>query len=156
MKLYYPSYASLIRNNNKATALCESCLLAISFLLLFRISVQNAKQPIIAYFGLQTVGDTASIGSNINLTCIMENAELGTFLKSGRPVTEGERITYLFQGSARGLNSSLEIVDVQRNDSGVYSCIAYNAGIIATREFVLKTGLPPFFVFNFSEFIFVK
>ncbi|XP_068696156.1 uncharacterized protein [Montipora foliosa] len=101
--------------------------------------VQNAKQPIIAYFGLQTVGNTASIGSNINLTCIIENAELGTFLKFGRPVTEDERITYLFQGSARGLNSSLEIGDVQRNDSGVYSCIAYNAGIIATREFVLKT-----------------
>ena len=65
---------------------------------------------------------------------------MGTFLKSGNPVTENERVTYLFQGSGNELYGNLEISQVKKDDSGVYTCVAYKAGIVVTREFVLKAG----------------
>ena len=65
---------------------------------------------------------------------------MGTFLKSGNPVAESERVTYLFQGSGNELYGNLEISEVKKNDSGVYTCVAYRAGIVVTKEFVLKSG----------------
>ncbi|XP_015772674.1 PREDICTED: uncharacterized protein LOC107350927 isoform X2 [Acropora digitifera] len=44
--------------------------------------VHSSKQPVITYFGLHNATGIAFIGNNINLTCTMENADLGTFLKS--------------------------------------------------------------------------
>ena len=70
----------------------------------------------------------------------MENTIVGTFLKSGNPVAENERVTYLFQGSGNELYGNLEISQVKKDDSGVYTCVAYKAGIVVTREFVLKAG----------------
>ena len=70
----------------------------------------------------------------------MENAGVGNFLKSGNPVAENERVTYLFQGSGNELYGNLEISEVKKDDSGVYTCVAYKAGIVVTREFVLKAG----------------
>ena len=70
----------------------------------------------------------------------MENAVVGSFLKSGNSVAESERVTYLFQGSGNELYGNLEITEVKKNDSGVYTCVAYKAGIVVTRDFVLKTG----------------
>ena len=70
----------------------------------------------------------------------MENAEVASFLKSGNPVAEGERVTYFSQGSGNELYGNLEISEVKKEDLGVYTCVAYKAGIVVTREFVLKTG----------------
>ena len=70
----------------------------------------------------------------------MKNAIVGSFLKSGNPVAESERVTYLFQGSGNELYGNLEITEVKKDDSGVYTCVAYKAGIVVTRDFVLKTG----------------
>ena len=70
----------------------------------------------------------------------MENTIVGSFLKSGSPVAENERVTYLFQGSGNELYGNLEISQVKKDDSGVYTCVAYKAGIVVTREFVLKAG----------------
>ena len=70
----------------------------------------------------------------------MENTDEATFLKSGNPAVESERVTYVFQGSANKLYANLDISQVKKNDSGVYTCVAYRAGIVVTREFVLKTG----------------
>ncbi|KAK2551047.1 hypothetical protein P5673_028105 [Acropora cervicornis] len=59
----------------------------------------SSKQPVITYFGLHEATDIAFNGTKINLSCIMENAEVASFLKSGNPVAESERVTYFFQGS---------------------------------------------------------
>ena len=61
-------------------------------------------------------------------------------MKSGNPVAESERVTYFFQGSGNKLYGNLEISEVKEDDSGVYTCVAYKAGIVVTREFVLKIG----------------
>ncbi|XP_074629314.1 uncharacterized protein LOC141886911 isoform X1 [Acropora palmata] len=98
----------------------------------------SSKQPVITYFGLHEATDIAFNGTKINLSCIMENAEVASFLKSGNPVAESERVTYFFQGSGNELYGNLEISEVQEDDSGVYTCVAYKAGIVVTREFVLK------------------
>ena len=70
----------------------------------------------------------------------MENIEVASFLKSGNPVAESERVTYFFQGSGNELYGNLKISEVKEDDSGVYTCVAYKAGIVVTREFVLKIG----------------
>ena len=70
----------------------------------------------------------------------MENTDEATFLKSGDPVDESKRVTYFYQGSGNKLYCNLEISQVKKNDSGVYTCVAYRAGILVTRKFVLKTG----------------
>ncbi|KAK2551046.1 hypothetical protein P5673_028103 [Acropora cervicornis] len=100
--------------------------------------VHGFTQPVITYFGLHNATGIAFIGSNISLTCTMENTIVGSFLKSGSPVAENERVTYLFQGSGNELYGNLEISQVKKDDSGVYTCVAYKAGIVVTREFVLK------------------
>ncbi|XP_015772676.1 PREDICTED: uncharacterized protein LOC107350929 [Acropora digitifera] len=98
----------------------------------------SSKQPVITYFGLHEATDIAFIGTNINLPCTMENAEVASFLKSGHPVAESERVTYFFQGSGNELYGNLKISELKEDDSGVYTCVAYKAGIEVTREFVLK------------------
>ena len=70
----------------------------------------------------------------------MESTIVGSFLKSGNPVAESERVTFFFQGSGNKLHGNLEISEVKKDDSGVYTCVAYKAGIVVTREFVLKAG----------------
>ena len=72
------------------------------------ISVHSSKEPVITYFGLHNGTRIAFIGNNINLTCTMENADLGTFLKSGNLVVESERLTYFFQASGNKLFANLE------------------------------------------------
>ena len=81
----------------------------------------------------------------------MENAGVGTFLKSGNPVVESERVTYVFQGSGNKLYANLEISELKKDDSGVYTCVAYKAGIVVTREFVLKAGKLVFKIQAFSK-----
>ena len=97
------------------------------------ILVHSPKQPVITSFGLHNATGIAFIGTSINLTCTMENADVGSLLKSGSPVAESERVTYFYQGN-------LEISEVKKNDSGVYTCLAYKAGIVVTSKFVLKAG----------------
>ena len=65
---------------------------------------------------------------------------MASFLKSGNPVAESERVTYFFQGSSNELFGNLKISEVKEDDSAVYTCVAYKAGIVVTREFVLKIG----------------
>ncbi|KAK2551068.1 hypothetical protein P5673_028130 [Acropora cervicornis] len=85
------------------TKLC----LMLTMLHLFRMAdemaieskVHSSKQPVITYFGLHNATGIAFIGNNINLTCTMENTIVGSFLKSGNPVAESERVTFFFQGS---------------------------------------------------------
>ena len=51
-------------------------------------------------------------------------------------MADSKRVTYFFQGSGNKLYGNLEISEVKKDDSGVYTCVGYKAGIKVTREFV--------------------
>ena len=72
----------------------------------------------------------------------MENTEVGIFLNSGVPVQEGGRFRYIFEEFGDGgLLGILEITNVAKEDEGIYTCYAYNAGRLALKAFTLRTGL---------------
>ena len=64
---------------------------------------------------------------------------MGIFLKSGVPVREGGRFTYMFeQYGDKGIVGNLEIEGVVETDEGLFTCYAYKAGLTATKTFTLK------------------
>ena len=86
----------------------------------------------------------AYIGSQINLTCKMRNAQAAIFLKSGVAVKEGGRFKYIHEHSEPDrLVSNLEITNVTKDDEGNYTCWAYKNGILASTMYSLKTGWYP-------------
>ena len=112
-----------------------------AYLPFFLLSAKYANEPVIKSFGLQE-NSIAYIGSKINLTCRMDNTEVGIFLKSGVPIREEGRFMYNFENLGReGLVGSLEIADVMKEDEGIYTCYAFKAGNLALKTFMLKTGL---------------
>ncbi|XP_044183148.1 hemicentin-1-like [Acropora millepora] len=137
-KLYNNLEISDVNKDDSGVYTCVAYRAGIVVTSKFVLKAANSsKQPVITYFGLHEATDIAFIGTNINLSCTMENAEVASFLKSGNPVAESERVTYFFQGSGNELYGNLEISEVKEDDSGVYTCVAYKAGIVVTREFVL-------------------
>lgn len=116
-------------------------ILLISSFIFCWSAVKQARQPFIESFGLQE-NDIAYIGSQINLTCKMKNAQVSIFLKSGVAVTEGGRYKYIHVHSThKRLDSYLEITNVTRDDQGNYTCFAYKNGIMTSAKYTLKTGL---------------
>ncbi|KAJ7390620.1 hypothetical protein OS493_024009 [Desmophyllum pertusum] len=102
--------------------------------------VKRANEPFIESFGLQE-NDTAYIGSQINLTCKISNAEAAIFVKSGAAIREGGRFKYIFEHfESNRLVGSLEITNVTKDDGGVYTCIAYKNGVLASSTYTLSTG----------------
>ena len=119
----------------------NSLILLISSFIFCCSVVKQAHQPFIKSFGLQE-NDIAFIGSQINLTCKMKNAQVSIFLKSGVTVTEGGRYKYIHVHSAhKRLDSYLEITNVTKDDEGNYTCFAYTNGILTSAKYTLKTGL---------------
>ena len=103
--------------------------------------VKQSHQPIIESFGLQE-NAIAYIGSQINLTCKMKNAQVAIFVKSGIAVRERGRYEYNHVRSAhKRLDSNLQITNVTEDDEGNYTCFAYKNGILASAKYTLKTGL---------------
>lgn len=92
-------------------------------------------------FGLQG-NDIAYIGSQINLTCKMKNAQVAVSLKSGVAVREGGRYKYIHVHSVHHrLDSNLEITNTTKDDEGNYTCLAYKNGVLTSAAYTLKTGL---------------
>ena len=80
----------------------------------------------------------------------MENAIAASFLKSGDPVAESERVTFFFKVLVINCTAILKSLKRRlKDDSGVYTCVTYKAAIVVTREFVLKAGK---LVYKFSPF----
>ena len=105
------------------------------------VSVKRSNQPVIESFGLQE-NKLAYIGSKVNLTCKINNAEVGIFRKAGVTISEGGRFTYFFKSyGGDGIVANLEITDVAKKDEGVFTCYAFKAGYLVSKTFTLKTGL---------------
>lgn len=105
------------------------------------VSEKISNLPFIKSFHLQ--GKIVPYtGSKVNLTCNMEHAEAGIFLKAGLAIREGGRFRYIFEDSGHdGLVAHLEISDVSKEDAGVFTCCAFRAGIITRKTLTLTTGL---------------
>jgi len=112
-------------------------------------TVKQARQPFIESFGLQE-NDIAYLGSQINLTCKIKNAQAAIFVKSGVAVREGGRYKYIHVTFRhKRLDSNLEITNITKDDEGNYTCYAYNNGILTSAS-ALSCWLFLSFVFKQS------
>ena len=69
----------------------------------------------------------------------MDIADVGIVLKSGVPVKEGGRFTYMFEDYGdEGLVGNLQIEGVVEADEGLFTCYAYKAGLTVTKTFTLQ------------------
>ena len=106
------------------------------------VSVKRSSRPVIESFELQE-NESAYIGSKVNLTCKINNAEAAIFRKAGVTIRECGRFTFFFENyGGDGLVGNLEIIDVAKEDEGVFTCYAFQeAGYLVNKTFTLKTGL---------------
>jgi len=73
----------------------------------------------------------------------MLHAEVDAWLRNGKRITHNERHVYrherMFGGKVTMLY--LKIVNVTKNDEGLYTCLGFRNGRKATKTFYLETGL---------------
>ena len=85
--------------------------------------------------------NTAIVGSNVNLTCIIHNPQVqNTFEKDGRDLDEDRDYTYHSFGVGKIKRSVLEINNVSLEDAGNYTCVAFLEGATTRSTFYLKVG----------------
>jgi len=73
----------------------------------------------------------------------MLHADVGVYLRNSTRITQNERHVYkhesMFGAKVKVLN--LKIVNVTKNDEGLYTCMGFRNGKKATATFHLETGL---------------
>ena len=100
----------------------------------------KVKDPIIYFIGLEK-GNTAIVGRNVNLTCLINNPQVqNTFEKDGRNLDEDKHYTYHNFEEGKIKRSVLEIKNVTLEDEGSYTCIAFQDGATTRATFYLKVG----------------
>ncbi|XP_029188290.2 uncharacterized protein LOC114955591 isoform X2 [Acropora millepora] len=111
-----------------------------------RLSViPRDKAPTIYYMGLEegTDSNTAIVGRNVNLTCLINNPQVqNTFEKDGRNLDEDKDYTYHNFEEGKIKRSVLEIKNVTLEDEGSYTCIAFQDDATTRATFYLEVVLP--------------
>ena len=77
------------------------------------------------------------------LKCSMLHAHDGAWLRNGKKITHNERQVYgrVHMFDAKVMLLFLVIVNVTKNDKGLYMCVGYSKGRQANKTFHLETGL---------------
>ena len=85
----------------------------------------------------------ALLQGSVVLKCNMLRAKDGMWVKNRKKIEHSEHHVYrkepIFGTQVMMLN--LKIVNVTKNDEGLYMCLGYRGGITANKTFYLKTGL---------------
>lgn len=85
----------------------------------------------------------AILQGTVVLECNMLHADVSVWLRNSKKITHDERhvqrLEKMFGKKVRMLY--LEIVNVTKNDEGLYMCVGYRNGIMANKTIDLKTGL---------------
>ena len=95
----------------------------------------------------------AILQGSVVLKCSMFHAHDGMWLRNGKKITHNERQVdgrELMFG-AKVMMFNLKIVNVTKNDEGLYMCVGYANGRQANKTFHLETGL-----FNLEDINYFK
>uniref|UniRef100_A0A4W3JWV4 Hemicentin 1 n=1 Tax=Callorhinchus milii TaxID=7868 RepID=A0A4W3JWV4_CALMI len=102
-------------------------------------TLQVYVRPTISNSGTRPTEVTVTQGSEVSLECEAQGTPRPalTWLKDGRPLTSGRRLTVLSDGQR------LLVKDTQVFDTGRYTCVAVNVAGQADRKYDLSVHVPP-------------
>ena len=86
---------------------------------------------------------TAFLQGSVKLKCNMLNVENAIWLKNSKKIPWSDRHIIMRNHTfgKRGMMSTLQIINVTKNDEGLYMCLGYKSGITANKTLYLETGL---------------
>jgi len=105
------------------------------------VKTHIAEKVQVGYLKMAGNRQKAILQGSVVLECNMLHADVSVWLRNSKKITHDERhvqrLEHMFGKKVRMLY--LEIVNVTKNDEGLYMCVGYRNGIMANKTIDLKT-----------------
>jgi len=106
-----------------------------------QVEADKTKHLHIEYLKIAGDRKKALLQGAVNLTCNMLNVDDAMWLKNGSSVKESKRHLFwrVHTFGQRGMMFYLEIINVTKDDEGLYTCLGLKNGLPATKTLYLET-----------------
>ncbi|XP_020626105.1 contactin-4-like isoform X3 [Orbicella faveolata] len=105
------------------------------------VKAHTTEEVQIGYVKIAGNRQKAILQGSVVLKCSMLHAQAGVWLRNSERITDNERQVYRHERmfGAKVMMLYLEIVNVTKNDEGLYTCLGYRNGRQANKTFYLET-----------------